>query len=865
MDSISGRQPKRLLHRTPIGSGRRGSQRISKLFKIAANACLGMLLLTLAPADIASQEGEGERGVAPAPQVSSAVEFGAYHALIIGINDYSLWPRLKFAEQDASDIRQILINRYGFASERVTFLSGAKATRSKILGGLRQKLESLGKNDNLLVYYAGHGQLDPLTETGYWIPAEGGLYDEFGWISFSNIKTLLTGPGVKAKSVIVMTDSCYGGALARSGPTPGHRGPTGDDYQQYQQKLAKLAQKRSRQIIASGGYEQVPDRSDFASLLKQALKENTYPMVDLEYLFFGQIYPKLKFIGQQEPAFARLVSGPDSDGQFVLLQPESTAQTSSILVTQTEPTGEETSSTSVTPTEPAATDPQPVAKTVLTVRSNVYNDTVYINGQARGSTRLDVELEPGLHSVIVEKEGYRPFEEQVELKPGEAVVLWAKLEPIEPPAAAAPVIHFFIADPPEIARGQPTVLRWETQDAEHVEIAGFGRVELSGSWPIEPGQSANYVLIAQNRQGRTVQREVWVNVVAEAPRIVSFNVDPSQIRQGEAATLSWQTENARSVHIDWFGRVELSGAMQIRPASSVTYTLIAENEQGKAAEKVVTIAVSARSPQVLSFETERQTIQKGESAILRWQVLDATEVNIDGDRVQPSGSLRVRPQQDHRYILIASNAEGVMTTRELTIRVVVPAPEIVSFRATSPITAGGTATLKWRTNNAVRAQIPGLGGVSLSGTKRVRPTATTTYTLVATNEEGEQTQESVSVKVNPKKLQPGLVVVPSTVMKLAKFMPAPVQIAPAHGSVYHHYPRKTKLSWKPVAGAKHYTVEIEFKSGDKWHPYKKQSGLKTGYTFNFVGAQPGRWRVWAVNSAGKDGLASKWREFRYTK
>jgi hypothetical protein len=497
---------------------------------------------------------------------------------------------------------------------------------------------------------------------------------------------------------------------------------------------------------------------------------------------------------------------------------------------------------------------------VLTVRSNVYEDMVYIDGQAQGSTRLDVELAPGLHTVLVEKEGYLPYKKQVELRPGSNVIVRAKLDPIKPTLAAAPVIDSFDADPPQITRGQPTTLRWETQNAEHVEIVGLGRVPLSGSRPIEPGQTGDYMLIAENKQGRTTQKEIRITVVAETPRIVSFRASPSSISQGESLTLHWATENARSVHIDGIGRVELTGAMPIRPVNNATYTLIAENEQGMNIKKAITVAVSAQPPRILSFETERQTIQKGETAILHWRVLDAAEVSINGERVQSSGSLTVKPQQNFRYILTAGNQEGVLATQDLTIRVVIPGPDIVRFSATSPVTAGGSSTLTWQTRNTVRAQISGIGGVSLSGTKQVRPTKTTTYTLIAKNEKGIQTRQKATVKVNP-----GLVMVPAKVLTLAKFLPAPVQLSPAHGSVYNHYPRKTKLRWQPVTGAKDYTVEIEYKSGSNWHPLKKQFGLKTDYTFNFIGAQPGRWRVWAVNSAGNNGPASKWREFRYTK
>jgi hypothetical protein len=38
----------------------------------------------------------------------------------------------------------------------------------------------------------------------------------------------------------------------------------------------------------------------------------------------------------------------------------------------------------------------------------------------------------------------------------------------------------------------------------------------------------------------------------------------------------------------------------------------------------------------------------------------------------------------------------------------------------------------------------------------------------------------------------------------------------------------------------------------------------TSYTFNFVGAQPGRGRVWAVNGSGMPGAKSGWRQFGFT-
>jgi hypothetical protein len=103
---------------------------------------------------------------------------------------------------------------------------------------------------------------------------------------------------------------------------------------------------------------------------------------------------------------------------------------------------------------------------------------------------------------------------------------------------------------------------------------------------------------------------------------------------------------------------------------------------------------------------------------------------------------------------------------------------------------------------------------------------------------------------------------------------APVQVSPASGSVFNSYPRTTTLRWKPVSGAASYTVELDCyhccQSGqwctDVGQTWKVAPGVAdTSYTFDFVGAQPGRWRVWAVDASGNAGPKSGWWDFSYTR
>ena len=107
-------------------------------------------------------------------------------------------------------------------------------------------------------------------------------------------------------------------------------------------------------------------------------------------------------------------------------------------------------------------------------------------------------------------------------------------------------------------------------------------------------------------------------------------------------------------------------------------------------------------------------------------------------------------------------------------------------------------------------------------------------------------------------------------------LPAPKQLSPEDNQVFDIYPRLTKLEWDPVEGAASYAVEVDVCESMKSkyqcvnpQPLRLPANratvkiMATGYEFMFAGAQPGRWRVWAVDAQGRDGFKSTWRTFVY--
>jgi formylglycine-generating enzyme required for sulfatase activity/tetratricopeptide (TPR) repeat protein len=107
-------------------------------------------------------------------------------------------------------------------------------------------------------------------------------------------------------------------------------------------------------------------------------------------------------------------------------------------------------------------------------------------------------------------------------------------------------------------------------------------------------------------------------------------------------------------------------------------------------------------------------------------------------------------------------------------------------------------------------------------------------------------------------------------MRVTK-LPAPHQARPLENEVFDYYPRTTKLEWKTVDGAASYRVEVDVCDGsmrDRMDcinpsPWLFISGAEPTCSFSFVGANPGRWRVWAIDKNGRGGLKSPWRSFIY--
>lgn len=101
-------------------------------------------------------------------------------------------------------------------------------------------------------------------------------------------------------------------------------------------------------------------------------------------------------------------------------------------------------------------------------------------------------------------------------------------------------------------------------------------------------------------------------------------------------------------------------------------------------------------------------------------------------------------------------------------------------------------------------------------------------------------------------------------------METPIQTNPANNVIFGHYPRALTLSWKMVPAAAGYKLEIAYCDSAKttcvnYPVVTITDPLQSDYTFEFVGAQPGKWRVTTLGGTSyRDSTASGWRWFTFT-
>ena len=260
--------------------------------------------------------------------LQNPINFGTYHALIIGNNNYQNFNNLNSAVNDAREVEKILREHYDFKTSVV--IDGDRYT---ILSALNKLRESLTEDDNLLIYYAGHGELDKVNQRGHWLPVDAELNSTANWISNIDITDILN--AISARHIMVVADSCYSGTMTRSSLARLESGMSTTTKLKWFKVMAKT---RSRSVLTSGGLKPVLDsgnsgHSVFANAFFEVLKQNTGILEG--YKIYRDVSEKVrrqaaKYNVEQTPQYAPILHAGHEAGEFFFVSRQASLSKSPI-------------------------------------------------------------------------------------------------------------------------------------------------------------------------------------------------------------------------------------------------------------------------------------------------------------------------------------------------------------------------------------------------------------------------------------------------------------------------------------------------------------------------------------------------------
>ena len=168
-------------------------------------------------------------------------------AVIIGVNKYEHVTPLDYCVADANSIESLLIENFDFNPDNVIMLINQEATLQGIRNAFAHIMKEAGKDDRVLIYFAGHGFTEDLPdgvgEIGYLVPYDG--KEEDAYLTCLPMEELRTvSQRSSARQVMFLVDACHGGLAAVN---------TRSLNSNSKYYIKKIAGMKARQIISAGG------------------------------------------------------------------------------------------------------------------------------------------------------------------------------------------------------------------------------------------------------------------------------------------------------------------------------------------------------------------------------------------------------------------------------------------------------------------------------------------------------------------------------------------------------------------------------------------------------------------------------------
>jgi hypothetical protein len=229
------------------------------------------------------------------------------YALLIAIDDYQDPALASLSEpiKDATKLKEVLVSQYTFDPADVTMLINPTFEEIHVeFDGLTKKVTA---QDNLLIFYAGHGYFDDKTSIGYWLPSDAESKNRAKW--FRNSSLVENIGAINSKHTLLIADACFSGGIFKTRAAINNADPD----------IANMMRRASRKALTSGSLTTVPDKSVFMKYLIKYLQENKN-----KYLSSEDIYDDVRIAmrnnANTKPQYGEIQNVGDEGGTFVLIR-----------------------------------------------------------------------------------------------------------------------------------------------------------------------------------------------------------------------------------------------------------------------------------------------------------------------------------------------------------------------------------------------------------------------------------------------------------------------------------------------------------------------------------------------------------------
>lgn len=234
---------------------------------------------------------------------------GKFYALLIGVDEYDD-PEISDLDKPVADARMlgdVLKKYYTFEPENVVNLENP--TRSQIIDALDGLRKRLGPEDNLVLFYAGHGYWDEETETGYWIPKNGRKSSTADWFRNTTLTDQLR--TINSRHTLLIADACFSGSIFKSRAI---------FISEDEVAIKQLYDLPSRKAMTSGTLTEVPDKSEFLKYLTKRLETNVEKYLPSAELFSSFRRAVINNSDGIIPQYGTMQKVGDEGGDFIFIR-----------------------------------------------------------------------------------------------------------------------------------------------------------------------------------------------------------------------------------------------------------------------------------------------------------------------------------------------------------------------------------------------------------------------------------------------------------------------------------------------------------------------------------------------------------------